>query len=328
MRIYNLIKENSHRLCLELMGTFYDVSCVVDYIKGSSIPKEYFTDTTVSKNFLIHNDIVSVLEKIDDLLLKHIESPNPPSWVESSKIVENFCYAPPIPVPPLLFGLAGNCPQTWRTTGTRIPNYPVGYVRPWQSIAGHKSRVILDKSVTSFRCAAELGIVIGKTAYKVTKERAMEYILGYTIVNDMIGNQWKNFANQNNPNQNPTFHELLITSYYGRGTDGFAPIGPVIVSKSEITNPYDLLMYTSLNGNIMDRSHTNSMVVGIENTIEYLSQFMTLLPGTIIHMGTMGIDGITIPEDYFIEKNVSVDIEIEQIGKLSIFFCDKRESAQ
>jgi 2-keto-4-pentenoate hydratase/2-oxohepta-3-ene-1,7-dioic acid hydratase in catechol pathway len=55
---------------------------------------------------------------------------------------------------------------------------------------------------------------------------------------------------------------------------------------------------------------------------------MTLLPGSIIHMGTMGVDGITIPENHFIPPDVSVDIEIEKIGKLSIYFDDKRESAK
>jgi len=141
----------------------------------------------------------------------------------------------------------------------------------------------------------------------------------------MIGNQWKDFARNSNPNGDPTFEELLITSYYGRATDGFAPIGPAIVSKDEVADPYNLLMYTRQNGIERDRSYTNSMVVGIENTIEYLSQFMTLYPGTIIHMGAMGIDGITIHEDVRIGADEPVEVEIERVGRLRTYFDDKRK---
>jgi 2-keto-4-pentenoate hydratase/2-oxohepta-3-ene-1,7-dioic acid hydratase in catechol pathway len=336
MRIETHVIDNEYRTIIVVNDRSYDIKHLLEYLKKS--PKDAGISEvdlnnleTNATNFLGNSLFLQLLFDIDILLRNNdgLAGLLSDCWDSNDKKPSGcHYYTAPIPIPPLLFGLAGNSPQAWRKAGTLIQNYPVGYVRPWKSITGHRSRVILDKNVTSFRCAAELGVVIGKAASKVDRSTAMEHVFGYTIVNDMIGNQWRDFALRNNPTGDPSFHELLITSYYGRGTNGFAPIGPAVVSKDEIENPYDLLMYTSFNGEVEDRSHTNAMVVGIENTIECLSQFMTLLPGSIIHMGTMGIDGITISENHFIPPDVSVDIEIEKIGKLSIYFDDRRESAK
>jgi len=248
------------------------------------------------------------------------------SNVSDILVQKSIPYFPPIPCPPLIFGLAGNCPQTWRSKGVMIQNYPVGYVRPWTSLVGHNERVILPKYTTSFRCAVELGVIIEKPARNVHRKEALDYIAGFTIVNDMIGNNWNEYAYKMNPQGSPTFYELLITSYYGRGSDGFAPIGPYIVSKDEINNLYDLMMFTYIGDKLVDRSYTNAMIVGVENAIEYLSGYMTLLPGSVIHMGTMGRDGWTIPADIRLGNDTCVALEIEKIGTLKTYFDDRRGS--
>lgn len=233
-------------------------------------------------------------------------------------------FLPPLPAAPLIFGLAGNNPMVWRKTAAPVPTYPVGYTRPWASLSGHGQTVTLGPEVTSFRCAVELGVVIGRRARNVSRERAMEHVAAYTVVNDMIGNQWKDFARERNPAGEPSFMELLVTSYYGRGSDGFCPMGPALVSREEVADPYGLFMWTRVNGQVRDRSHTNAMVVGIDTAIAYLSALFTLEPGSVIHMGTMGIDGVTLPADQPLGPADHVELEIEGLGALRTHFNDLR----
>ena len=329
MRISIRIHHREPSVCLENDSGCFAVDRFVEALASSFHPlsaqaRKLTGSQPDTDNFLSAPGAEEYLCAVDKLLRGFLQNGDP-RLVESAKVPDESRYLPPIPKPPLVFGLAGNCPQTWRREGVLIPNYPVGYVRPWKSLSGHKDRVELAPSVTSFRCAAELGVVIGKTAFKVTKSEAFSYIFGFTCVNDMIGNQWKDFATRSNPEGVPTFEELLVTSYYGRGTDGFGPVGPTIATPDEVGDPYNLLMYTYQNGELRDRSYTNAMVVGIENTIEYLSGFMTLQPGSIIHMGTMGVDGITIPSGSRLQEQEYVEIHIERVGRLRTYFKDERQ---
>ena len=316
-------------ICVEIDHVSYDVLAVIRSLAASKHPLSAAADKLKKMqinldNFLSESNAWDYLCEVNDICISLIRNGDR-FLIKKAVVSQDSPYLSPIPKPPLMFGLAGNCPQTWRKEGVLIPNYPVGYVRPWRSLNGHMSCITLGPSVTSFRCAAELGVVIGKKAFQVSRSDAFSYVCGYTCVNDMIGNQWKDFAKNSNPNGDPTFEELLITSYCGRATDGFAPVGPAIASKDEVEDPYNLLMYTRQNDVELDRSYTNSMVVGIENTIGYLSQFMTLYPGTIIHMGTMGRDGITIPEDVRIGEDEYFEVEIESVGRLRTYFDDKRK---
>ena len=87
-------------------------------------------------------------------------------------------------------------------------------------------------------------------------------------------------------------------------------------------------MYTRQNGIVRDRSYTNAMVVGIERAIAYLSTFMTLYPGSIIHMGTMGVDGVVLEADEKLSEDDYIELEIERVGTLRTYFDDHRESVK
>jgi 2-keto-4-pentenoate hydratase/2-oxohepta-3-ene-1,7-dioic acid hydratase in catechol pathway len=321
MKVAVRLSQGGPRLCLEHNETCYDVHRVCGLLQLNN--RERLLDLLESDKSWSHNlfriaGLWDVLQQLDTELKAVPEMP------EGCKITGSSPYLPPLSRPPLVFGLAGNCPMTWRAKSIPTPNYPVGYVRPWSSISAHEGRVVLKREVTSFRCAVELGVVIGRRARNVNRECAMDYVAAYTIVNDMISNHWKDYAAQANTETEPSFHELLVTSYYGRGSDGFCPIGPALVSKDEIADPYDLLMWSRKDGVTIDRSHTNAMVVGIEAAIEYLSGLFPLEPGTLIHMGTMGIDGITLAADKHLGPDSSVELEIEKLGVLRTFFDDRR----
>jgi len=331
MNISLRLIHNSPRICLETDKGAYDVVAFLNLLDKSSHTFQHDARTLINKikcgtdNFLDRDGIWESLQKADKLL-SDFQKNTELDLLKQAKVDNDAAFLSPIRKPPLMFGLAGNCPQTRRWSGTIIPNYPVGYTRPFRSLSAHKGRVLLDENVTSFRCAAELGVVIGRRAFQVSKAEALDYVCGYTCVNDMISNHWKTFAVASNPDGTPDFKEFLITSYYGRGTDGFAPVGPYIKAKEDVGDPYNLMMFTRQNEMLRDRSYTNAMVVGIENAIEYLSHFMTLYPGSIIHMGTMGTDGITLSEDTKLTRDDYIEIEIEKIGVLLTYFDDQRKT--
>jgi len=330
MRVSMRLWNGSPRVCFETENGTFDVGALLIILSTSKHGCRGQALNLKNKciwnydNFLAQKGTWELLQEANRLLSSLLKE-GELQLLEEAKIAPDAAYFPPIRKPPLMFGLAGNCSKTWRNSDAVIPVYPVGYTRPWRSVSPHNGRVVIDKNVTSFRCAAELGVVIGKEAFRVSREDAFNYVCGYTCVNDMISNHWKDFAYKHNPAGDPTFEELLITSYYGRGTDGFGPLGPYITSKEAVDDPYNLLMLSRHNEKQLDRSFTGAMIVGIEKSIEYLSGFMTLSPGSIIHMGTMGIDGITFAEDVKLGANDYVEIEIEKVGILRTYFDDKRE---
>ena len=323
MRISLRLIDQVPTFCISKNELWYKLEDIISYFAlqdKAPAGLKNIMDRNGGENFLAFEGIWDYLYVISEYLDQSKKLP------EELIVGEETDYLPPILQPPIIFGLAGNCPMTWRKDATPIPSYPVGYVRPLASLTGHKQRVLLKPSVTSFRCATELGVVIGKRGSNIRREEAMYYVFGYTIVNDMISNHWKDYAINSNPSNDPTFTEFLVTSYYGRGSDGFCPMGPTIVSKEEVADPYDLLMWTRVNGELFDRTHTNAMVVGIENAIEHLSAMFTLEPGSVIHMGAMGIDGVTIPEDKKLTQESFMEFEIESLGTLRTYFDDRRES--
>lgn len=229
-----------------------------------------------------------------------------------------FNYLPPIPRPPMILGLVGNCAQFWRTREEKIADYPIGFIRPSTSLSGHKQRININKFTKSFRFAVELGVYIKKNCYKLkTRKNAWDYVSGYTCVNDMVSDNWKKFVEKNS--KKPPFIEYLVTSYYGRGTNSFAPNGPFYVSKDEINDPYNLICKTKFSGMIVDRSYSNSLIIGIDKAIHSLSQFMRIPAGTLLHMGTMGTDGYTVKNKKKLTKKDYLEIEIENIGSLRTY---------
>jgi 2-keto-4-pentenoate hydratase/2-oxohepta-3-ene-1,7-dioic acid hydratase in catechol pathway len=231
---------------------------------------------------------------------------------------------PPIPDAPMICGLVGNCAQFWRDRGENIATYPIGFIRPSTSLSGHNQVVTVSPFCSSFRFAVELGVIFGKDCKDASPENAMDYVSGYTCVNDMISDSWKDLVMERSGSKNPSFYEYLATSYYGRGTDGFAPCGPYFVSKDEIEDHYNLQAFTRLNGKLVDRSYSNALIVGIEQAISQLSSYAMIPAGSILHMGTMGTDGFTIGADQYLTRDDFLEIEIEKIGKLRTYINDQR----
>lgn len=149
---------------------------------------------------------------------------------------------------------------------------------------------------------AELGVIIGKEAKDVSKEDAFNYVFGYTVINDVTARELQ------------TKHKQW---YFGKGLDGFTPMGPVIITADKIPAPPVLTIKSYVNGELRQNSKTDLFIHDIPYMISELSQGMTLLPGTIISTGTPAGVGMGFVPPKFLVKGDEVVCEIEGIGKIT-----------
>lgn len=148
---------------------------------------------------------------------------------------------------------------------------------------------------------AELAVIIGRAARNVKAAEAKDHIFGYTILNDVSARLLQ------------TTHKQW---YFGKGLDGFTPMGPCIVTADEISFPPALAISSRVNGELRQNSTTDLLITGIAEIMEELSSGMTLLPGTIIATGTPAGVGMGFDPPKFLSPGDVVECSIDGIGTL------------
>ena len=337
MRVLTYKENRREKLAIVVGNIVYDILSVMESVhelKAISKPKFFSQDiSTMSMVDLINlgNEGLRILKEMATYIRWHSEHGDRLLLRKAVRKEEEIEWLPPITKPPVVFGIGGNSPLFFRDKNFQIPAYPRGFIRPinTHSLIGHRSRVTIPASYETMRASAELGVVIGKSGRNIAEESAMEYVYGYTLVNDMCSDSWKVVALQGEDERRmhediTVFTQRAATSYYSRSTDSFAAIGPYIVTKDEVPDPYNLMVWNRLSGVLRERGYTQAMVNSIERTVSFLSRIFTLQPGMIFHMGTMGIDGYTVEKDMLFEEDDYYEIEYEHIGKLRSYINDLR----
>ncbi len=173
-----------------------------------------------------------------------------------------------------------------------IPKEPLLFLKPSTSVIGPGEAIVYPELSKRVDYEAELAVVIGKTAKSVPEERAGEYILGYTCLNDVTARDLQPKDGQ------------WTTA---KGFDTFAPIGPWIVTDID---PYHLDVASYLNGERHQHSNTKNLIFGPRQLVSFISRVMTLLPGDVIATGTpSGIGPMAVGD--------KIEVVIEGIGTLS-----------
>lgn len=157
-----------------------------------------------------------------------------------------------------------------------LPKYPVLFYKPITSLGGPFDNVpipTMAQEVDGLDYECELVAVIGKEAREVPESKALDYVMGYAVGDDVSHREWqlKRGGGQ---------------WALGKGFDGWAPYGPGIVSSALIKDPQALRISTKVNGKTVQDSSTKDMIFGVAKTISFLSQGTTLLPGDLIFTGT------------------------------------------
>ena len=212
--------------------------------------------------------------------------------------------APIVPAAILCIGL--NYRKHAEEGGKPIPEFPVLFMKTPAALQHPNDPIVLPRKLRSntvdYEC--ELAVVIGKKCRNVSKQNALDYVLGYTCGNDVSARDWQSKWGGTQWCRGKTF-------------DTFCPLGPALVTRDEIPNPNRLQIRTILNGQVMQEANTDDMIFDVPTLIEFLSGSTTLLPGTVIMTGTPHGVGFARKPPVWLKAGDSCTIEIEQIGKLT-----------
>lgn len=211
--------------------------------------------------------------------------------------------APLIPTDILCIGL--NYREHALESESSIPENPMLFIKASNTLNHPFNPIPLPRLSEQVDYEGELVVVIGRTAKDVSRERAMDYVLGYTCGNDVSARDWQR-------------EKRLGGGQFARGKsfDGFAPLGPCLVTRDEISNPNALRLKTTLNGQVMQDNTTGDMIFDVPALIESLSSTMTLRPGAVIFTGTPQGVGFARTPPVWMKDGDTVVVEIEKIGRL------------
>ena len=190
--------------------------------------------------------------------------------------------------------------RTLDTTG-KLPQKPIIFSKPPTTVTATQTEILLNRNLTQqldWEC--ELAVVISKKGKYVPKEEAMDYVFGYTVINDISARDCRREG------------QWIVS----KGQDTFAPMGPVLVTKDEIENPHNLNVSLKLNGVEKQNSNTKFMLFNINDLVNDLSTVFTLEAGDIIATGTpAGVGAGRNPQEWMWNGDV-VEATVEGIGTI------------
>jgi 2-keto-4-pentenoate hydratase/2-oxohepta-3-ene-1,7-dioic acid hydratase in catechol pathway len=183
-----------------------------------------------------------------------------------------------------------------------LPKHPLVFTKFNSSITGPFDPITIPSSLTEkVDFEVELAVVIGKEAKNVSKESALDYVFGYTIINDVSARDIQ-FADGQ--------------WVRGKSLDTFCPMGPYIVTTDEIIDPQNLTLTCTVNNNLLQNASTKDMIFSVADLISILSKSFTYEPGDIISTGTPSGVGFIRKPPVYLQNDDIVITEIQQIGKL------------
>jgi 2-keto-4-pentenoate hydratase/2-oxohepta-3-ene-1,7-dioic acid hydratase in catechol pathway len=207
--------------------------------------------------------------------------------------------------PRTIYAIGLNYRKHAEETGSMIPDRPIVFMKSPTAVQNPGGPIVLPRHLRSdqvdYEC--ELAVVIGYTCKNVSRAEAMNYVLGYTIANDVSARDWQKQWGGSQWCRGKTF-------------DTFCPLGPALVLPSAIKNPNDLALRTRLNGVTVQDSNTRDMIFPVDQLIEFLSGSTTLEPGTLILTGTPEGVGMGRQPPLYLKPGDVVEVEIEGIGVL------------
>lgn len=222
--------------------------------------------------------------------------------------LENVKLLAPIPKPRKnIFGIGLNyvehVAESSRSldTSKELPKQPIIFSKPPTTVIGPGDAIEHNAKITKqLDWEVELAVIIGKTAKRVTKEKALDYVFGYSLMIDMSARDCRRAGQW----------------IYSKGQDTYAPFGPCIVTTDEISDPHNLNLNLKVNGVEKQNSNTKHMLFNVNALIEDISQGITLEPGDIIATGTPeGVGAGRNPQEWVWPGDV-IEAYVEKIGEL------------
>ena len=218
-----------------------------------------------------------------------------------------------VPDPPTVFLLAGNYQSHITESGappvekTKITPRP--FIKPGTAVIGTGDPIVIPADSDTLDYEIEIAAVIGTQGKNIPLDRANEHVAGYVVFNDVSARSLT-IAEGRTPRDGDAFFDWLL----GKWPDGFAAVGPYLVTRDEAGDPTALEMALRVNGELRQHSAAGEMIFSIPEAIAFLSRFVTLRPGDLLCMGTPG--GVGDTTQTYLKPGDVVEAKIEKLGTL------------
>jgi 2,4-diketo-3-deoxy-L-fuconate hydrolase len=216
------------------------------------------------------------------------------------EIGESERLGPPVRKPGKIVCIGLNYKDHAAESNMVLPTEPIIFFKATSSIVGPNDDLIIPKGSEKTDWEVELGVVIGKRASYVSEADAMNYVAGYVLHNDYSERAFQ--------------LERSGQWVKGKSCDSFAPLGPYVVTKDEVTDVHNLRLWLRVNGETKQDGNTSNLIFKIPHLVSYLSQFMSLMPGDIISTGTPAGVGLGFKPPQFLKPGDEVELGIEGLG--------------
>lgn len=180
------------------------------------------------------------------------------------------------------------------------PTWPESFMRSSSSVLAPYADLARPALSSGFDYEGELAVVIGEGGRYIPREKAMDAIAGFTVLNDGSAREWQRAATQWTP---------------GKNFDGTMPIGPEVVTPDEVSVD-DLAITTTLNGTVMQSARTSQMIVDVARCVEFFSSFTALRPGDVIATGTPGGVGFARTPPVWLTPGDVIEVTVEGVGTI------------
>ena len=207
----------------------------------------------------------------------------------------------PVPNPGKIICVGLNYHDHAMESGAPLPSEPVLFAKFANSLIGPGADIVVPAVCKTVDYEAELGIVIGRPACRVSTDDALAYVGGYLCLNDVSdrdlqarGGQWT----------------------HGKAIDTFLPAGPWLSTRDEIDDPQDLRIQCRVNGEVRQSSSTTKMIFTVAEIVSFISDVTTLMPGDIIATGTPNGVGLGFDPPRYLSPGDEITVEIDGLGEL------------
>jgi 2-keto-4-pentenoate hydratase/2-oxohepta-3-ene-1,7-dioic acid hydratase in catechol pathway len=265
--------------------------------RGGGRKMDWLTETTTMLDFIRRG--AEALAETDALVreARARENDRDPRLRVSLSAIE---FLPPVQ-PGKILAIGRNYVDHAMEEGAPPPAAPLIFTKLPNALSAHDAPIVLPAISQQVDFEAELAVVIGRRAKRVSQADALDYVFGYTLINDVSARDLQFSDGQ---------------WVRGKGLDTFAPLGPFITTRDEIADPHQLKIEGRLNGHVMQSSNTGKMIFKVPDLVSYISQGITLEPGDIIATGTPEGVGVFRKPPIFLKPGDVFEVEIEGLGAL------------
>lgn len=207
---------------------------------------------------------------------------------------------PPIARPGKIVCLGKNYADHAVEFDSEIPASPILFSKASSSLAGPGDPIVLPRGAKVVDGEVELAVVIGRTVQRVSESDAMQFVAGYTVLNDVTDREAQKESKQ---------------WFRAKSADTFCPLGPYLVTPDEIRDPQNLRLYSKINGQTLQDNSTSKMIFKIAHLISFISSSITLEAGDIIATGTPGGIGSAHKPPVLLRPGDTIEAGIEGLGR-------------